>query len=138
MVMTPRRAPPGEGQPPHRPRSRRYPTNMSQTRRSEERSLFTIAEAAADLGISPETLRTAARVGTLSVERINPRLNMVTREAIEAYRREHLGRQGRPKGAKNKPKGTPKGTPPARARAAAHHPIDDEGHTQTEPPHERE
>lgn len=30
---------------------------------------------------------------------------MLTRDAIEAYRRTHLGRQGRPKGAKNKPKG---------------------------------
>lgn len=30
------------------------------------------------------------------VERINPRLNMVTAEAIEQYRRDHLGKRGRP------------------------------------------
>ena len=72
----------------------------------EEQTLFTVAEAAAQLGISPETLRTAARVGTLNVVRFSPRLNLVTPAAIEAYRRTHLGQKGRPKGAKNKPKTT--------------------------------
>ena len=99
MVMTLTRAPIVAGQPPRRPRPRLYPTGMN-----EERTLFTIVEAAAQLGISPETLRTAARVGTLKVEKFSPRLNLVTPEAIEAYRRAHLGRQGRPKGARNKPK----------------------------------
>jgi len=103
MVMTPTRAPTVTGQPPRRPWPRLYPTGMS-----EERTLFTVTEAAAQLGISPETLRTAARVGTLKVEKFSPRLNLVTPEAIEAYRRAHLGRSGRPKGARNKPKG---GTP---------------------------
>ncbi len=71
------------------------------------RTLFTTAEAAAQLGISHDTAKTAVRLGTLQAERINPRLNMITAEAIEAYRRTHLGRQGRPKGAKNKPKTAP-------------------------------
>jgi len=68
------------------------------------RTLFTTAEAAAMLGIAHETVKAQIRLGRLPAERINPRLNMITAEAIEAYRRTHLGRQGRPKGAKNKPK----------------------------------
>ncbi len=100
MVMTLTRAPIVAGQPPRRPRPRLYPTGMN-----EEHTLFTVAEAAAQLGISPETLRTAARVGTLKVVKFSPRLNLVTPEAIEAYRRAHLGRSGRPKGARNKSKG---------------------------------
>jgi len=94
----------------------------------EERTLFTTAEAAAMLGIAHETVKAQIRLGRLAAERINPRLNMVTRAAIEAYRRDHLGREGRPKGAKNKPKAPT-------TRAAAHHAID-EG--RTEPPRERE
>jgi len=68
----------------------------------EGRTLFTTAEAAAQLGISHGTVKTAIVLGTLPAERINPRLNMITAEAIAAYRRDHLGRLGRPKGAKNK------------------------------------
>ncbi len=110
MVMTPTRAPTVEGQPLGHLWPRLYPARMS----SEERTLFTIAEAAAQLGISPETLRTAARVGTLTVIRINPRLNMVAPEAIAAYRRDHLGRVGRPPRKKG-------------ARKAAAHDAIDEG-----------
>lgn len=99
MVMTPTRVPTRAGQMPRPRPPRLYPTVMS----SEEPTLFTVAQAAAQLGISPETLRTAARVGKLRVQRMNPRLNLVTPEAIEEYRRTHLGRQGRPKGARNKP-----------------------------------
>jgi len=66
------------------------------------RTLFTTAEAAAMLGIAHETVKAQIRLGRLPAERINPRLNMITAEAIEEYRRTHLGRQGRPKGAKNK------------------------------------
>ncbi len=69
----------------------------------EGRTLFTTAEAAAQLGISHGAVKTAIVLGTLPAERINPRLNMITAEAIAAYRRDHLGRRGRPKGAKNKP-----------------------------------
>jgi len=73
----------------------------------EGRTLFTTAEAAAQLGISQGTVKTAVRLGTLPVERVSPRLNLITAASIEAYRRAHLGRQGRPKGAKNKPKAVP-------------------------------
>ena len=60
----------------------------------QKRSLLTTAEAAADLGLSHNTVKSAIRRGRLAVEHINPRLNMVTREAIEAYRRDHLGKRG--------------------------------------------
>jgi len=66
------------------------------------RTLFTTAEAAAMLGIAHETVKAQIRLGQLPAERINPRLNMITAAAIEEYRRTHLGRRGRPKGAKNK------------------------------------
>ncbi len=69
----------------------------------EERTLFTTAEAAAQLGISQGAVKMAIVQGTLKAQRINPRLNMVTAASIAAYRRDHLGRRGRPKGAKNKP-----------------------------------
>jgi excisionase family DNA binding protein len=99
MVMTPARAPTNAGQRP-RPRPLRvYPTIMS----SEERTLFTTAEAAAMLGVTHDTVKAQIRLGQLAAERIHPRLNMLTRDAIEEYRRTHLGRQGRPKGARNKP-----------------------------------
>lgn len=96
------------------PRSTRYDrgdTTKGRTRvqegEGEGRTLFTTAEAAAQLGISQGTVKTAVRLGTLPVERISPRLNLITAEAIAAYRRAHLGRQGRPKAAKNKPKVPP-------------------------------
>jgi len=125
MVMIATRSPTVEGQVPHAHSFRLYATRMS-----EERTLFTVAEAAAQLGISPETLRTAARVGKLAVVRVNPRLNMVTSAAIEAYRRDHLGRVGRPSRAK---KGRKTATPRAGGGHATHDAID-EG--PTTPPHE--
>jgi len=69
----------------------------------EARTHFTTAEAAAMLGIAHETVKAQIRLGRLVAEQINPRLNMVTAASIAAYRRDHLGRRGRPKGAKNKP-----------------------------------
>lgn len=61
----------------------------------QTRTLFTTAEAAQQLGIAHISVKSAIRLGTLTVQRINPRLNMVTAEAIETYRRDHLGRRGR-------------------------------------------
>jgi len=69
---------------------------------SEERALFTTTEAAAQLGIAPATVKDAIMRGTMEYVPIHPRLNMVTREAIEKYRRDHLGQQGRPKGTRKK------------------------------------
>ncbi len=46
------------------------------------------------LGVSPDTIRSAIKRGIMAYEPINPRLNMVTLEAIEKYRRERLGQRG--------------------------------------------
>jgi len=46
------------------------------------------------LGVSPNTVRSAIQRGIMAYEQINPRLNMVTLEAIETYRRERLGQRG--------------------------------------------
>jgi len=83
----------------------------------EGRTLFTTAEAAAQLGIGQATVKTAVRLGTLQVERVGPRLNLITATSIEAYRRTHLGRRGRPKGARNRPKDAPPVEPADEASA---------------------
>jgi len=56
--------------------------------------LYTTTEAAAMLGVSPSTIKNAIKRGVMAYEQVNPRLNMVTSEAIEAYRRERLGQRG--------------------------------------------
>jgi len=53
---------------------------------------YTTREAAEALGIEWATVRDAIRRGVLEKRQITPRLNMVPEGAIEAYRREHLGR----------------------------------------------
>ncbi len=134
MTMTPTmpRAPVVAGQAPRPPAPRRYHGGMA-----EERTLFTTAEAAAMLGITHDAVKMAVRVGTLPVERINPRLNMVTRAAIEAYRRDYLGRVGRP--SRKKARKTRKAAAaPEERDQAAHHTIIEEGHTHTQAPREGE
>jgi hypothetical protein len=66
------------------------------------------------LGVSPNTVRSAIKRGIMAYEQINPRLNMVTLEAIEAYRRERLGQRGgyRP-GAGRRPRPTDETSPTA-------------------------
>jgi excisionase family DNA binding protein len=59
-----------------------------------ERSWLTTAEAAKELGLAQSTLREAAARGRLRVERVSPRLNAITREELERYRQEHLGKSG--------------------------------------------
>jgi len=61
---------------------------------SEGRPLYTTAQAAEMLGVSLNTIQDAIRRGVLAHEHISPRLNMVTLDAIEAYRRERLGQRG--------------------------------------------
>ena len=53
--------------------------------------ILTIVEAAAELGLSPRTLRGQAKRGTLAATQAG-RMWLVTREELERYRREHLGR----------------------------------------------
>ncbi len=57
-----------------------------------ERDWFTTEEAARELGLAPSSIRVAAKKGTIKVEAITPRLRAITREELERYRREHLGR----------------------------------------------
>ncbi len=68
----------------------------------EQRTLFTTSEAAHLLGITPGAVKDAIVRGTLDYIPINPRLNMVTLEAIETYRRERLGKRGGYRGRKPK------------------------------------
>lgn len=59
--------------------------------------LFTVAEAAAELGLTPASLRHAIMRGAIQVVAIDKRTNAITRAEIERYRKENLGRRfGRP------------------------------------------
>ena len=61
---------------------------------SSERTWLTTAEAARELGLAHSTIRQAIMRGRLQAEKVGPRLNVVMREELERYRREHLGKQG--------------------------------------------
>jgi excisionase family DNA binding protein len=55
---------------------------------------LTLAQAAELLGVSPATLTQQARKGTLSARKIG-KTYVTTRDEVERYRRDHLGRVGR-------------------------------------------
>jgi excisionase family DNA binding protein len=54
---------------------------------------LTTAEAAEALGLSQGTIKLAITRGTLKARKVS-RINMITPEDLEEYRREHLGKQG--------------------------------------------
>jgi excisionase family DNA binding protein len=54
---------------------------------------LTTAEAAEALGLSQATVKLAITRGTLKARKVS-RINMITPEDLEEYRREHLGKQG--------------------------------------------
>jgi hypothetical protein len=56
--------------------------------------IITLAEAGALLGLAPVTLRAQATRGVLRARRIG-KTWVTTREEVERYRREHLGKRGR-------------------------------------------
>jgi len=58
------------------------------------RDWYTTDEAARELGLAPSTIRGAARRGVLQVEVVAPRVRAITREELDRYRREHLGKGG--------------------------------------------
>ena len=58
------------------------------------RDWYTTEEAARALGLTPSTIRGAAMRGVLQVHVIAPRVRAITREEVERYRREHLGKGG--------------------------------------------
>lgn len=55
---------------------------------------YTTEEAARELGLAPSTLRGAAKRGVLRVHVVAPRVRAITREELDRYRREHLGKNG--------------------------------------------
>jgi excisionase family DNA binding protein len=55
--------------------------------------LFTVPEAAKMLGVTSSALRRAIMNGTMTPVRIDKRTNAVSRDEIERYRAEHLGRR---------------------------------------------
>jgi hypothetical protein len=78
--------------------------------------LFTVAEAAEMLGLSPSSVRYAITRGVIEPVAVHPRLNAVSRSEIDKYRREHLGRRGRPR---KKPAREPASRKKKPARGAA-------------------
>jgi excisionase family DNA binding protein len=60
---------------------------------------MTLKEAAAILGVTPDALRQAIAAGSLRAVK-RGRDWWVTPEAVRVYEREHRGRPGRPKQAK--------------------------------------
>jgi hypothetical protein len=59
-----------------------------------QKDWYTTEEAARALGLAPSTIRGAARRGALKVTVVAPRVRAITREDLEHYRREHLGKYG--------------------------------------------
>ena len=57
--------------------------------------LFTVAEAAEMLGLSPSSVRHAVMRRLITPVQVHPRLNAIPRREIERYEREHLGRRGK-------------------------------------------
>lgn len=58
--------------------------------------LLTLAEAAAELGVTIYAVRRASDRGTLRTSLFGP-IRVVTAAEVDRYRREHLGQVGRPK-----------------------------------------
>lgn len=59
-------------------------------------ALLPLSAAAAELGIDPSTLRRQAAAGRIAAVKLGPRAWMIEADEIERYRREQLGRPGRP------------------------------------------
>jgi excisionase family DNA binding protein len=56
---------------------------------------LTVPQAAADLGLSASALRSAINYGSLRAVRLDGRTNLIHRDEVERYRREHLGQRGK-------------------------------------------
>jgi excisionase family DNA binding protein len=59
--------------------------------------LFTTAEAAEALGLSPHSVRYAILRGVLKAIPLDGRTNVIARAEVERYRRDHLGQRGKRK-----------------------------------------
>jgi excisionase family DNA binding protein len=60
---------------------------------------LTVTEAAQELGLTPWGLHTAIQEGRIKPVRLDKtsRTNLIPREEVERYRREHLGQRGKRK-----------------------------------------
>jgi excisionase family DNA binding protein len=56
--------------------------------------MLTVAEAAAELRISPTTIRRAVGNGTITPQPLNGRTYLIPRSEVERYRRDSLGNRG--------------------------------------------
>jgi hypothetical protein len=75
--------------------SHQPPPNHKEEGMSAALELVSLAQAAQELGVTPDALRGAIARKALACVRIDGRTNMLTREEIERYRRENLGRHGK-------------------------------------------
>jgi excisionase family DNA binding protein len=62
---------------------------------AELEHFMTVAQAARELGLTPTGLRTAVSEGRIKTVALHRRTNLIAREEVERYRREHLGRRGK-------------------------------------------
>jgi excisionase family DNA binding protein len=56
--------------------------------------MLTVAEAAAELGVSPTTIRRAVGNDRISPHTLNGRTYLIPRSEVERYRRDSLGNRG--------------------------------------------
>ncbi len=104
------------------------PTRYAETM-TPERTLFTTAEVALMLGLSPYAIKSAIRRGTLESVLASPHVRLISQAAIDTYRQEHLGHVGRPARKKRRKRAAPAAPEehtPAHA-ADPHHTIDEGG-----------
>jgi len=73
--------------------------------------LLTTAEAAAELGLSPSSVRHNIRRGTLVSVRIDARTHAVPLAEVDRYKRESLGKRGLAGVRRNKDEDTATRTP---------------------------
>jgi hypothetical protein len=72
----------------------------------EGTTYYSSREAAALLGLAPSSVRYAIFRGALRTIDVDERTHLITGEEIERYRRENLGKRGRPRKDRTK-EGTP-------------------------------
>ncbi len=59
--------------------------------------VMSVAQAAESLGIDPDAIHRQSALGKIELIRLGPRTVVIRREEVERYRRENLGRRGRPR-----------------------------------------
>ena len=62
---------------------------------ADREDLITVAQAAEELGLTPQAVRNAVMRGHITPERLDGRTSLLPRAEIDRYRRERLGRHGK-------------------------------------------